>query len=127
MSESGTTGKRRAETPRRDGLKAGSTRLRSTLASAIWLVAVVAALVLAVGALLVALRFNLDNPVVDAITQFASRIDFGVLKDFDVPKGAKKSAIEDAQIKSVLVNWGIAAVVYLVVGKVLDRLIRPRG
>ncbi len=30
-------------------------------------------------------------------------------------------------VKSVLVNWGIAALVYLVAGKVIDRVIRPRG
>jgi hypothetical protein len=127
VSESGTTGKRRADTPRRGGLDAGSRRLRSTLASAIWLVAVVAALVLAVGALLVALRFNLDNPVIDTITSIAGRIDLGELKSFDVAKDAGAGAREDAVVKSVLVNWGIAAVVYLVVGKVLDRVIRPRG
>ena len=127
MSESGTAGKRRADAPRRGGLDAGSRRLRSTLASAIWLVAVVAALVLAVGALLVALRFNLDNAAVKAVTDLASNLDFGVLKDFDVKKGASKSEIQDARVKSVLVNWGIAALVYLVVGKVLDRIIRPRS
>ncbi len=127
MSESTTSGKRKAETPRKSGVADGSRRVRSLVASLVWLVAVVCALVLATGALLVALRFNLDNPIVDAITTVAGRIDFGVLKEFDVPKGAKQSAIDDAQIKSVLVNWGIAALGYLVVGKVLDRVIRPRG
>jgi hypothetical protein len=126
VSES-TTGKRRADTPRRDGVKAGSRRARSLVASIIWLLAVVAALVLAVGALLVALRYNLDNPIVDAFTTVAGRIDLGELKSFDVAKGASASAREDAVVKSVLVNWGIAALAYLVVGKVLDRVIRPRG
>jgi hypothetical protein len=126
VSESTTSGKRRAETPRR-GVTGASRRVRSLLASALWLAAVVCALCLATGALLVALRFNLDNPIVDAVTTFAGRIDLGELKSFDVAKGASESAREDAVVKSVLVNWGIAAVVYLVVGKVLDRLVRPRG
>ena len=126
MSESGTAGKRRAETPRRDTLNDGSRKARSLVASVVWLLAVVAALVLAVGALLVALRFNLDNAVVKAITDLAERIDFGVLKDFKVKKGASASAIQDARIKSVLVNWGVAAVIYLAVGKVVDRVVRPR-
>jgi hypothetical protein len=127
VSESGTAGKRRADAPRRVGLSGGSRKLRSVLASVIWLLAVVAALVLAVGALLVALRFNLDNAVVKVITDLADKIDFGVLKDFAVKKGAKPSVRQDAAIKSTLVNWGIAALIYLVVGKVLDRLIRPRS
>jgi hypothetical protein len=96
------------------------------VASVIWLLAVVAALVLAVGALLVALRFNPGNAAVKAITDLADSIDFGVLKSFDVKKGASASARQDAATKSVLLNWGIAALVYLVVGKVLDRVIRPR-
>src|SRR5690242_536089 len=99
MSESGTVGKRRADTPRRDGLQAGSRRVRSLVASVIWLLAVVAALVLAVGALMVALRFNPDNAVVDVVTRLAERIDFGVLKDFEVKKGASASARQDAAIK----------------------------
>ena len=57
----------------------------------------------------------------------ARKIDLGELKSFDVAKGASASAREDAVVKSVLVNWGIAALAYLVVGKVLDRVIRPRG
>ena len=32
---------------------------------------------------------------------------------------------KNAETKSALVNWGIAAIVYLVVGKILDRVIRP--
>ena len=125
MSE--TAGKRKAETPRSGGVAGGSRKVRSAVASVIWLLAVVAALVLAVGALLVALRFNLDNAAVKAITDLAERIDFGVLKDFAVKKGASASEKQDAVVKSTLVNWGIAALVYLVVGKLLDRVIRPRG
>jgi len=125
VSESGTkAGKRRAKQSR-GGAGVDVRRVRSTVASVVWLVAVVAALVLAVGALLVALRFNLDNAAVKAISDLAGRIDLGVLKSFDVPKGAGAEAREDAVVKSVLVNWGIAALVYLVVGKLLDRVIRP--
>ena len=32
---------------------------------------------------------------------------------------------DDVRTKWVLVNWGIASLAYLVVGKVLDRLVRP--
>jgi uncharacterized membrane protein len=127
-------GKRRAEKSKGTGASLGSTnRIRSLLASIIWLVAVLCALALAVGALVVALDFNRDNPVVDLILNVANTIDLGVFKDFepDVKKGAsdaaKESARQSAQTKSVMVNWGLAALIYLVVGKVLDRLIRPRS
>ena len=43
-------------------------------------------------------------------------IDLGEFKEFDG---------KDAPVKAALTNWGIAAVIYLVVGKVLDRIIRP--
>jgi hypothetical protein len=32
---------------------------------------------------------------------------------------------KDAATKGALVNWGIGAIAYLVVGKVADRIIRP--
>jgi len=64
----------------------------------------------------VALELNPDNAIVQAIRDSASAIDFGVFREF---KG------EDAATKSALVNWGLAAVIWLIVGKVLDKLIRP--
>ena len=137
MSDSSSKpGKRRAETPKREGgialASASANRLRNIAASVVWIVAVVCALTLAVGALLVALDFNRGNAVVDAILNVANSIDFGEFKDFqpDVKKGAsaadKDSARQSAETKSVMVNWGIAAIIYLVVGKVLERLLRPK-
>lgn len=97
--------------------------VRTWVASVVWLVAVVAALFLAVGALVIALEFNLENPIVEFVTETAARLDLGELKSFEAGKGAASQ--QDALTKSVLVNWGIAAVAYLVVGKILDRVIRP--
>ena len=93
-------------------------RVRSGVASAVWLLAVLAALVLAVGALLIALGFNADHPLVDFVIETALAIDLGELKAFE-------GSGDDVRTKWVLVNWGIASLVYLVVGKLLDRLIRP--
>ena len=138
MSESKTTkpGKRRAEKSG-GGFSVGSLgsagRMRSVLASAIWLAAVLCALVLAVGALLVALDMNRQNSLVKLVLDLANTIDFGVFKDFepDLPKNPSKAQVADAQqsaqTKSVMVNWGLAAVIYLVVGKVVDRFVRPRS
>jgi hypothetical protein len=94
----------------------GVRTVRSTIASAVWLVAVVCALILAVGALFVALRMNQQNDLVSLVLGYARRLDFGNLKTFTG---------KDAAVKAALVDWGVAALVYLVVGRILDRVIRP--
>ncbi len=103
-------------------VKAGSDAVRGRIASVVWLIAVVCALFLAIGALLTAMNAaNEDNGIVKFITDTADTLagPLGSLFDFnDKDKDA-------ARTKNTLVNWGIAAVVYLVVGKVLDRVIRP--
>ncbi|MGZ4427832.1 MAG: hypothetical protein ACXVXC_09755 [Nocardioidaceae bacterium] len=97
-------------------VKAGVNAVRSRIASLVWLVAVVCALFLAVGALMVALKMNQDNAIVSFVIDGAKKLDFGKFKEFTG---------KSAQVKGALVNWGIAAVIYLVVGRILDRLIRP--
>jgi hypothetical protein len=97
-------------------LVARTNAIRSRIASAVWLVAVVCALFLAVGALMVALKMNQDNSIVGFVIDGAERLDFGNLKEFTGKNAAAKSA---------LTNWGIAAVLYLLAGKVVDRAIRP--
>ncbi len=104
---------RRADTTKKG---TGVRTVRTKLASAVWLVAVVCALFLAVGALLVALKMNPDNPIVAFILDGADLLDLGEFKTFEG---------KDAVVKAALTNWGIAAVIYLVIGKVLDRIIRP--
>jgi hypothetical protein len=111
-SARGSADKPPAKEPRRVSLDS----IRSKVASVVWLVAVLAALVLALGALCVSLDLNQDNTIVEAILDLAGTLDFGVFKTFSG---------EDAETKEALVNWGIAAVIWLVVGKVLDKLIRP--
>jgi uncharacterized membrane protein len=108
----------RAERRRAGGekVKAGTNAVRSRIASVVWLLAVLAALFLAVGALLVALTMNEQNAIVKFVLDVAKAIDLGVFKDYSGKGAATKEA---------LTNWGIAAVIYLVIGKVLDRIIRP--
>jgi len=103
-------------------VKAGANAVRSKIATVVWLVAVVCALFLAVGALLIALKANEDNTIVAFILDGAERLDgpFSLTDGiFTFPDDA------DGRVKSALTNWGIAAVVYLVIGKILDRIIRP--
>lgn len=97
-------------------MKATANAVRSRVASLVWLVAVVCALFLAVGALMVALHMNQDNAIVHFVTDVAHKIDFGEFKKFHG---------RNADVKAALTNWGISAVIYLVIGKVLDRIIRP--
>lgn len=125
-------GKRRAERSGPAFSVGGSVdRVRSLVATTIWVVAVVCALALAIGALLVALQMNRDNSIVRFVLDVANSIDLGVFKDFqpDPPPKATNAEVADArqsaQTKSVMVNWGLAAVIYLVAGKVLDRVVRP--
>ena len=115
------TGKKKDEEPGKKATSKGAgfsvARVRSIAATVVWVLAVLAAAFLAAGALVVALDFNRDNAVVKFLIDTARDVNFlGELKSF---KG------DNAEVKEVLVNWGICAVVYLVVGKILERLIRP--
>jgi hypothetical protein len=102
-------------------IKAGADAARTRIASLVWLVAVVCALFLAIGALLIALDANEKNAIVKFVLQGAGLLD----GPFNRSNGVFTFAGKDAAVKDALVNWGIAAVVYLMIGKILDRLIRP--
>ncbi|HET6561298.1 MAG TPA: hypothetical protein VFG72_05435 [Marmoricola sp.] len=98
--------------------------VRDGVASAVWLLAVLAALVLAAGALVIALDLDPRNDVVSFLTDTADRLNvLGELKTFE--GGRSADAEHSALVRTVLVNWGLCALVYLLAGKVLDRLIRP--
>lgn len=91
------------------------SRLREIVATAVFTVAVLAALVLALGAVLIALKANEQNSIVAGIIDVGKRV-VGPFDDI---------FRMDTRVKQVLVNWGIAAVVYLIVGRVVERIIRP--
>jgi len=101
---------------------AGVTKVRTVAAQVIWLLFVVAALFLAVGALLVALDANTENGLVEFVLDGADAVDLGV---FSVDNGIMKFTGENAETKNALFNWGVGAVVWLVVGRILDRIVRP--
>jgi len=89
--------------------------VRSRIASVLWLLAVVCALFLAVGALLVAMRADQHNGAVSFVLDGARVLDLGTFGTFTGP---------DAATQEVLVSWGIAALVYLLVGWLVDRVVR---
>jgi hypothetical protein len=98
------------------------TRVRVLLAQVVWLLFLAAALFLAVGALLIAVDANRDNELVKFVLEGADRVDLGI---FSKDNGIKEFSGANAETKDALFNWGLGAVVWLVVGRILDRLIRP--
>ena len=96
--------------------------VRVRIAQVVWLAAVVCALFLAVGALLIALDANTGNALVKFVLDVADAVDLDV---FSRDNGIFTFHGADADTKSALANWGLGAVAYLVVGRILERLIRP--
>lgn len=102
-----------ADTAKAD--KSIGSRMRESLANVIFVLATFVALVLVLGALLTTLGANEDNTIVSGVLGLADRFEgpFADMFTFDDAK------------RQVLVNWLIAAAVYLVVGRFVARLIRP--
>lgn len=98
------------------------TRVRVVLAQVIWLLFLAAAMFLAVGALLIALDANRDNDLVSFVLHGADRVDLGI---FSRDNGIKEFGGADAETKNALFNWGLGAAAWLVVGRILDRVVRP--
>lgn len=96
--------------------------IRTRVAQLIWVVCVVFALVLAVGALTYALEANPDNGLVEFVRTWADRVDLEV---FSQENGIKEFVGKNSDIKNALFNWGLGAVFWLVLGRVLDRVVRP--
>jgi hypothetical protein len=99
-----------------------TTKIRAALAQLIWLVCALAALLLAVGALLIALDANRSNALVDVVLQAADYADLDVFSRQD---GIKRFRGEGAEVKNALLNWGLGAVAWLVVGRLLERIVKP--
>ncbi len=97
-------------------------RVRMVLAQVVWLLFLIAAMFLAVGALLIALDANQDNDLVKFVLAGADRVDLGI---FSRDNGIKQFTGDNAETKNALFNWGLGAAAWLFVGRILDRLIRP--
>jgi hypothetical protein len=81
--------------------------------------------VLAIGALLVAFKANVnqDNPVVRFVTDLADSVS----GPFSRGNGVFDFGGKNGDAKNALVNWGIAAIVYLGVGRIVANVIAPSG
>jgi hypothetical protein len=104
--------------------KAVANQVRARLAQLVWIVCALAALVLAVAALCIALKANLDNSLVKFCIDTSDKLDFGVFSRADGV--AHWTGHSHASVtKNALVNWGLAAVVWLIIGRIVERIIRP--
>jgi hypothetical protein len=117
-----TTGRKK---PRTAQLGATVTTVRARAAQVVWLVCVVAALFLAAGALCVSLKANGDNSLVKFIEQTADKLDLGVFSRGKDGVAHFKGHSQAALTKNALINWGLAAVVWLVGGRIVERVVRP--
>jgi hypothetical protein len=100
-------------------------KVRKVVAQVVWGVCALFALILAVAVLLIALDANPGNDLVRWVIARADNVDLGFfdlsnpIKDFD----DKKSEVQD--VKTALFNYGIAAIVWLGIGKLLEKVVKP--
>ena len=98
------------------------TLWRTRASQLLWTAFVLLALVLAVAALLVAIDANEENGLVDFFLGAADAVDLGV---FSRENGIREFTGDNAETKNALFNWGLGAVAYLLVGRLVERLVRP--
>ncbi len=99
--------------------------IRAKVARAVRIIFGVLAAILALGALLVVLRNNVNesNSVVKFITDVADTISGPFSRD----DGIFDFTGKNAESKNALLNWGIAAIVYLLIGRFLSNAIAPKS
>lgn len=97
-------------------------RIRGIVARVVWVACLVMALVLACAAFSYALEANANNDLVKLVRDLADAFDLGF---FDLDNPVKGFDDPNGDVKTALFNYGIAAVVYLILGRFLERIIRP--
>ena len=114
-----------SEGDRRLRHRATQVKIRTHAARLVRVVFTVLAAILAVGAILVVLRNNANEQ--NTLVEFTIEVADGVSGPFSLQDGIFAFTGEKAMSRSALTNWGIAAIVYLVVGRVLSNAIAPKG
>ncbi|MGO4255203.1 hypothetical protein [Marmoricola sp. RAF53] len=100
-------------------------QIRTTLAKVVRVICLVFSVVLALAAFLVAAQdvVSPDNVLVKFVLDFAKVID----GPFSPDNGVFAFHGENAQTKDAVVNWGIAAIGWLALGRLAQRWIAPRS
>ena len=111
----------------RSGPRSSSAdRGRVLMARVLWAVCALFASILAVAVLLIAIDANDQNELVLWLIHRADNVDLGYF-DLENPiKDLDKAETNPAQdVKTALLNYGIAAIIWLGLGKFLDKVVRP--
>jgi len=100
-------------------------QIREVMSKVLRIVFLLFSVVLALGAFLIAARENVSqsNDLVEVVKAVADAIDGPFSRD----NGIFKFTGENAETKDAVVNWGIAALVYLAIGRYLQRVLGPRS
>ena len=112
-ASSGRQGPRR-RAPEGTGLRTGVRRVSDTAAAAVRVIAMIICVLLALHIAFVVFKANDDNSIVRTVNDWADWFAWR-FRDMFVPKDERVA---------VLVNYGIAAVVYLGAGRLVSSLIR---
>lgn len=110
------------ESGQRTSRALATARVRDTAARVIWLVCVTLALILAAAAFSFALEANEQNELVQLIRDLGKSFDLGF---FDLDNPVKEFQNPNGEVKTALFNYGIASVVYLMIGRIFERILRP--
>ena len=102
--------------------RSSGARVRMIVARVVWAVFVVCASVLAIAALLIAVDAEPSNPFVELVLDLAASVDLGI---FSLENPIKEFDGKNGETTTALFNYGLGAVAYLVVGRLLERVIRP--
>jgi hypothetical protein len=97
-------------------------KIRIIAARVVWGIFLVFGLIMAGAALLIALDANEKNSLVDFVSGFAQAIDLGI---FDLDNPIREFTGDNEATKEALLSYGLGAVFYLIVGRVLERVIQP--
>ena len=95
------------------------------VARAVRIIFGVLATILALGALLVVLRNNINEQ--NTIVKFITDVADAIAGPFSRTDGIFDFSGKNAVAKNALLNWGIAAIVYLLIGRLLANAIAPKG
>ena len=104
---------------------AGQAAVRAKAARIVRIVFGVLATILALGAVLVVLRNNINEQ--NSIVEFITNVADAISGPFSRTDGIFDFTGKNAVAKNALLNWGIAAIVYLLVGRLLANAITPKS
>ena len=99
--------------------------IRTKASRAVRIVFTTLATILALGAILVVLRDNINES--NTIVRFITDVADAISGPFSLNDGIFEFTGKNAVAKNALLNWGIAAIVYLLIGRVLSNAIAPKS